>query len=965
MKKTIAKIMAAAMALTMWTAVPAAASADTAANAGTTAVTEQTDVKGSLVIAGGGLGSSNAEVYGKFIELAGGKTAKIGILPTASGKLASSQDFKEDLTEKYGMDASNIEVLPITKHDFSKTDENEAETWAGNENNAALAAKIEKLDGIWMVGGDQTLITDALKNSDGSNSKALDAMWKMYRDGGVIGGSSAGAAVMSNVMLAGGDSLGALRDGFIDMNDYKDVSQQEYGPAAVTAGLGFFPYGIVDQHFDTKARLGRLIMTAYEKGDRSQYAYGVDEDTALVYEAGKGTAEVVGRGGCAVVDVSKAIRDKNSQLTKMKGIVLNYLADGDSIDVTTRKITIEAGRAEMSTKGYEYMSYSAAPQSGALTPYGKLKNYLAYALVDNDKMTAVKSYIYDDSGRGFRLLFKKTADANGWYGSNGEKDVYSVTGVGMEIIPTTVSFKSRKSTLGYSKSDFKVNDSAASADAIKGSLVIAGGAVTAGNPMYESFLKLAGGKGNAYIGIIPAASGKLKSSKNFKKTMESLGVPADKVVILPIATSDYDDTDYKDVVEGTSWANDADTVSKINNMTGIWMVGGDQMKITAALKNADGTNTKALDAIWNIYKKGAVLGGSSAGAAVMSDAMFAGGDSLGTLSNGFVSEEDYKDMGQQEYGPAILADGLGFFRYGLVDQHFDNKARIGRLIAGQYEIGSKDQLAYGIDEDTALVVSNADKTASIVGNGGVMILNMKNAVRDKYNGYKDILVSHLKPGDTIDLATQTFAFSKDKYTTRGYEYNEYIAPPNSGVMSNHGVLKDFISYALTDNLKNNEIITYSFADNGAGFRVTFTRNEKTEGYWGYSDGQKDDYSFENVTMNIAPITASFSSRKFVSAKNEAVRKGVAADRIRLNSNSSRNHLVLSWNKTGSFKVSGYELYRAGSMAGTYEKAYTTVKNTYKRTDSAAKTGWYKVRGYRLIKGIKVYTSWSNAVHANI
>ena len=103
MKKTIAKIMAAAMALTMWTAVPAAASADTAANAGTTAVTEQTDVKGSLVIAGGGLGSSNAEVYGKFIELAGGKTAKIGILPTASGKLASSQDFKEDLTEKYVM----------------------------------------------------------------------------------------------------------------------------------------------------------------------------------------------------------------------------------------------------------------------------------------------------------------------------------------------------------------------------------------------------------------------------------------------------------------------------------------------------------------------------------------------------------------------------------------------------------------------------------------------------------------------------------------------------------------------------------------------------------------------------------------------------------------------------------------------------------------------------------------------
>ncbi|WJV28530.1 Type 1 glutamine amidotransferase-like domain-containing protein [Rossellomorea sp. AcN35-11] len=64
---------------------------------------------------------------------------------------------------------------------------------------------------------------------------------------------------------------------------------------------------------------------------------------------------------------------------------------------------------------------------------------------------------------------------------------------------------------------------------------------------------------------------------------------------------------------------------RIKKLTGIWFVGGDQLKITEALVKKNGKNTKALNEMWNIYRKGAVLGGTSAGAAIMSDVMITGG----------------------------------------------------------------------------------------------------------------------------------------------------------------------------------------------------------------------------------------------------------------------------------------------------------------------------------------------------
>lgn len=193
------------------------------------------------MVAGGALGSSNADVYKKFIVLAGGsRTARVGIVPAASSSLKSSEAFKRDLIG-HGLAPENIEIIPLSTHDFKGTTEDES-AWAANRDSDAVASTIRNLDAVWFVGGDQTRITSALFDPDRSESKALKAMWGIYCDGAVLGGTSAGAAIMSDVMLAGGGSLDTLSRGFTDT--YDGLVQQEGVPAYLERGLGFFRYGI-------------------------------------------------------------------------------------------------------------------------------------------------------------------------------------------------------------------------------------------------------------------------------------------------------------------------------------------------------------------------------------------------------------------------------------------------------------------------------------------------------------------------------------------------------------------------------------------------------------------------------------------------------------------------------------------------------------------------------------------------
>jgi cyanophycinase len=143
--------------------------------------------KGSLVIIGGGLRANNAEVWQKIVDLAGGKGARIAVFPTAAGTPEREGQLTVAALNRYGAQAFVVPVAPrLAGLDARKA-----------ADDPLLARAVREAGGAFFTGGDQARITGALRRADGGNTAVLDALWAMYRRGGVIAGSSAGAAPCS------------------------------------------------------------------------------------------------------------------------------------------------------------------------------------------------------------------------------------------------------------------------------------------------------------------------------------------------------------------------------------------------------------------------------------------------------------------------------------------------------------------------------------------------------------------------------------------------------------------------------------------------------------------------------------------------------------------------------------------------------------------------------------------------
>lgn len=228
-------------------------------------VTAQTAKKqGRLVIIGGAEDRKQDRiVLRKFLELCGGPNAKIRFITAASSVpdavWASYQAVFQDLG------ALDCEVVPLlTRDDASKPE---------------VVSQLAEAEGIFITGGDQSRLMQCLWESP-----AAQAMHRAFHlHGACMGGTSAGAAVMSRHMLA---------EGTPTPSPQKDMVQMDIG-------LSFMPNAIVDQHFSQRHRLSRLLAALAQRPDL--LGVGIDEDTALVIEPNI-SVEVVGRGSVTLVD---------------------------------------------------------------------------------------------------------------------------------------------------------------------------------------------------------------------------------------------------------------------------------------------------------------------------------------------------------------------------------------------------------------------------------------------------------------------------------------------------------------------------------------------------------------------------------------------------------------------------------------------------------------------------------------
>lgn len=168
-----------------------------------------------------------------------------------------------------------------------------------------VAARIDEAAGIFLGGGDQVKLVATL-----SGTQTCAAMKRLFRRGGVIGGTSAGAAAMSALTMAGGE---------IDTEG--NLVEQYIGP-----GFGLLGHeAIIDTHFSQRRRLQRLFVVI--GGNPQLLGLGLDENTALVVRGDVG--EVVGAGGVTFVDGRDSVRFSNADdLEQGRQLTLSHLRVG-------------------------------------------------------------------------------------------------------------------------------------------------------------------------------------------------------------------------------------------------------------------------------------------------------------------------------------------------------------------------------------------------------------------------------------------------------------------------------------------------------------------------------------------------------------------------------------------------------------------------------------------------------------
>jgi cyanophycinase len=166
-------------------------------------------------------------------------------------------------------------------------------------------------------------------------------------------------------------------------------------------------------------------------------------------------------------------------------------------------------------------------------------------------------------------------------------------------------------------------------------------------------------------------------------------------------------------------ADDPAVVSALSEATGVFLTGGNQSRLTQVV-----AGTRLGDAISNVHDRGVVLAGTSAGASALASHMVAFGRPGPTPKHRMVT----------------LAAGLGIVPGVVIDQHFEERGRIGRLLALVAQ--SPSLLGIGIDEDTCAVVT-ADRVLHVLGRGAVTLVDGSHVKTDAYRGkgYRPVMVS--------------------------------------------------------------------------------------------------------------------------------------------------------------------------------------------------------------------------------
>jgi cyanophycinase len=258
---------------------------------------------GHLLIIGGAEDKlRQRQILSRFTSLAGGTDARVAVISTASSLGDEATELYESLF--HGLGIPDVRGLrPLTREDANDPD---------------AAAAVADATGIFMTGGNQLRLSSVIGGT------ALGrAILDRHKHGAIVAGTSAGASAISAHMVAFGTSGTTPKQRMTQMS----------------AGLGLLTGVIIDQHFEQRNRIGRLLALVAQSP--ALLGMGIDEDTAALVSP-SGVMEVIGKGSVTLLDPAKLQTDayevKRHKPIMVSGVILHSLPSGYRFDLRKRRL---------------------------------------------------------------------------------------------------------------------------------------------------------------------------------------------------------------------------------------------------------------------------------------------------------------------------------------------------------------------------------------------------------------------------------------------------------------------------------------------------------------------------------------------------------------------------------------------------------------------------------------------------
>jgi len=266
--------------------------------------------KGDLLIIGGKEDKTgDRQILRTFAELCLKRQGPVGILTTAT-------NYPQETWDEYSRLFKELGAEEAVRLDIASRDR------ADDEETAGL---LRELGGVFITGGDQLRLTSLL-----GGTAIYEALHREWQGGMPIGGTSAGAAIMSRLMII-------------------SATKEDDGELTVElgTGFGFLEDVLIDQHFSQRARMHRLMNAiAYNP---QVVGIGIDENTAILVQDEGRYFDVIGEHTVTVFDgrklsyVDVAVPHESAEIT-VSGITLHLLANGYRFDLKSRELIMNRGR---------------------------------------------------------------------------------------------------------------------------------------------------------------------------------------------------------------------------------------------------------------------------------------------------------------------------------------------------------------------------------------------------------------------------------------------------------------------------------------------------------------------------------------------------------------------------------------------------------------------------------------------